>query len=121
MLRKKTPVVRAVAVTWIPELPMQISLTKASEDDHGHQAPKLTMKQWQEKLFEELDLWGLESWLPELVAAAQSLLAEYHDVFSLEPSELGCTHSTTQEIKVTNDTPIKEQFRWIPPPLGEEV
>ena len=28
MLRKKIPVARAVAVTWIPELPMQISLTE---------------------------------------------------------------------------------------------
>ena len=24
-------------------------------------------------------------------------------------------------IKVTDDTPFKEQFRWIPPPLVEEV
>ena len=24
-------------------------------------------------------------------------------------------------IKVMNDTPFKEQFRWIPPPLVEEV
>ena len=60
----------------------------------------------QEKLFKELDLSGLESWPPELVDSAQSLLAEYHDVFSLEPSELGCTHSTKHVIKVTNNTPF---------------
>ena len=48
---------------------------------------KLPMKQRQEKLFKELDLSGLESWPPELADSAQSLLAEYHDVFSLEPSE----------------------------------
>ena len=110
-LRKKTPVARAVAVTQIPELPVQSGLTEASEEDHSHQVPKLTVKQWQEKLFEELDLSGLESWPPELVGSAQSLLAEYHDVFSLEPSELGCTHSTKHVIKVTDDTPFKEQFR----------
>ena len=83
--------------------------------------PKLTVKQWQEKLFEELDLSGLESWPPDLAAAAQSLLAEYHDVFSLEPNELGCTNSTTHVIKVTSDTPFKEWFRWKPPSLVEEV
>ena len=67
------------------------------------------MKQRQEKLFEELDLSGLESWSPKLVASAQSLLAEYHDVFSLQPSKLGCTHSTEHVIiKVTDDTPFKE-------------
>ena len=41
--------------------------------------------------------------------------------FSLEPTELGCTHSTEHMIKVTDDTPFKEQFRWIPLHLVEEV
>ena len=50
-----------------------------------------------------------------------SLLDEYHDVFTLEPSKLGCTHSTEHVIKVTDHTPFKEQFRWIPLPLVEEV
>ena len=31
--------------------------------------------------------------------------------FSLDPTELGCTHSTKHTIKVTDDTPFKEQFR----------
>ena len=84
-------------------------------------APSLTMRQRQGKLFEELDLSGLNSWPPELVEAACHLLAEYHDVFSLEPMELGGTHSTEHTIKVTDDTPFKEQFRWIPLPLVEEV
>ena len=34
---------------------------------------------------------------------------------------MGCTHSTKHMIKVTDDTPFKEQFRQIPPPLVEEV
>ena len=65
--------VSTVMVTRVPELPVQISSTEASEGDLGHQIPKLTVKQRQEKLFEELDLSGLESWPPELVASAQSL------------------------------------------------
>ena len=51
----------------------------------------------------------------------QSLLAEYHDVFTLEPSKLGCTHSTEHVIKFTNNTPFKEWFRHIPLLLVEEV
>ena len=39
----------------------------------------------------------------------------------LDPVELGCTHSTEHTIKVTDDTPFKEQFRWIPPLMVEEV
>ena len=56
-----------------------------------------------------------------LAQATHQLFAEYHDVFSLEHTELGCTHSTEYTIKVTDNTPFKEQFRQIPPPLVEEV
>ena len=107
-LRKKTPVARADAVTQVPESPVQTSFTEVLEEDHGHQMPKLTVKQRQEKLFEELDMSRLESWLPKLVASAQCLLAEHHNVFALEPSKLGCTHSTKHVIKVTDNTPFKE-------------
>ena len=49
------------------------------------------------------------------------LLAKYHNVFSLDPAELGCTHSTKHTIKVMDDTPFKEWFRWTTPPLVKEV
>ena len=83
--------------------------------------PKLTIRQRQGKLFEDLDLSGLELWPPELADSAWQLLAKYHNVFSLDPAELGCSHSTKHIIKVTDDTPFKEWFRQIPPPLVEEV
>ena len=53
--------------------------------------------------------------------AACWLLAKYHDVFSLDPAGFGCTHATEHIIKVTDNTPFKEWFRQIPPPLVEEV
>ena len=49
------------------------------------------------------------------------LLAEYHNKLSLDLAELGYTHSTEHIIKVTDNTPFKEHFRQIPPPLVEEV
>ena len=70
--------------------------------------PKLSVKQRQEKLFKELDSSGLESWPPKLADYMQSLLVEYHDVFALEPSKLGCTHLTKHVIKVTDITRFKE-------------
>ena len=109
-LRKKTPLARAVTVTQIPELPVLTGLMEVSEEEQDQQMPKLTVKQRQEKLFEELDLSRLESWPPDLVAATQSLLAEYHDVFSPEPNECGCTHSTKYVSKVTDDTPFKRMI-----------
>ena len=68
-----------------------------------------------------MDLSGLDSWAPELADAAHLLLAEYHNVFSLDPVVLGCTNSMEHMIKVTDDTPFKEQFRQIPLLLVEEV
>ena len=73
------------------------------------------------KLFDELDLSGLDSWAPELADAACWLLVKYHDIFSLDLAELSCTHSMEHTIKVTDDTPFKEQFRQIPLPMVEEV
>ena len=71
--------------------------------------------------FDKLDLSCLALWASELVDKACQLLAEYHNIFSLDPAELGCTHSTKHTIKVTDDTPFKEHSRRIPPPMVEEV
>ena len=120
-LRMKTPVARAVTVTWVPELPVQTGEIEVLTEASGLHTPKLTNKQRQEKLFKELDLSGLEFWPPKLADSARSLLSDYHNVFSPESSKLGCTHSTEHVIKVTHDTPFEEHFRWIPPPLVEEV
>ena len=70
MLRKRTPVAKAIMVTQIPELTVLSGSTEVPEENPGYQAPKLTMKQWQEKLFKELDLSSLEAWPPELAAAS---------------------------------------------------
>ena len=120
-LQKKTPVARAVAVQPLPEPPKPGELPVQDEACPDSQTPKLTIRQRHGKLFDELDLSGLDLWAPELADKACWLLAKYHNVFSLDPAELGCTHSTEHTIKVTNDTQFKERFRWIPPPMVEEV
>ena len=120
-LKKETLVARAVTTTVVPEPMAETRLLEGADKPQGPHTPKLTVRQRQGKLFEELDLSGLESWPPELADSAQWILAKYHNVFSLEPTELGCTHSTEHIIKVTDDSPFKEQFRQISPPLVEEV
>ena len=42
--------------------------------------------------------------------AAHTLLAKYHDIFSLEPGDLGCTDVAKHEIRVVDDEPFKEWF-----------
>ena len=79
------------------------------------------MGECQEKLLASLDLLGLDKWPMERAKHACELLREYHDTFSLNNNELGCTSQVKHSIKVTDDEPFKEQFRCIPPPLLEEV
>ena len=87
---------------------MWCRMIDALDEAQGVWAPTMTTGQRQEKMFEKLDLSGLESWPPELTESAHLLLAEYHDLFSLECGELGCTHLTEHVIKVTNDASFKE-------------
>ena len=107
-LQKNTPVAKAVAVLPLPEPPEEIQLLEGADEPQNPHTPRLTIRQRHGKLFDELDLSGLDSWSPELVDAACWLLAKYHNVFSLDPAELGCTHSMERMIKVTHDTPFKE-------------
>ena len=76
-------------------------------------------RHWETKI--KLNLSGLESCPPELADSTYSLLAEHCAIFSLEPSELSCTHSTKHVVKVTNDFPFREWFRWMPLPLVKEI
>ena len=117
-LKKKTLVAWAVAATAVPELLAMTQLLEGEEEPHTPQLPRLTVRQRQGKLLEELDLSGLASWPTELVDSAWLLLVEYHDVFSLEPGKLGCTHSTKHIIKAMDDTPFEEWFWQIPPTFG---
>ena len=120
-LQKKALVTRAVLVTPLPESPVGAQLQEGENEPQDLCAPELTVSQQHGKLFDELDLSGLDSWPPEMADAACWPFAEYHNVFSLDPAELGYTHSTEHAIKVMDATPFKEQFRQISPPLVEEV
>ena len=120
-LWKKIPVVRMIPVQLVPEAHEPDILPDRDEMCQGQQTSKLTIRQRHGKLFDELDLRGLDHWAPKMADKAHQLLAKYHDIFSLDPAELGCTHSTKHAIKVTDDTPFKEHFRHIPPPLVDEV
>ena len=110
-LWKKMPVARAIPVQLLAKAPKPGSLPVPDEACSDLPTPKLMIRQRCGKLFDELDLSGLDLWAPELADKACQLLAEYHDVFSLDTVELGCTHSTEHTIKVTDDTLFKECFR----------
>ena len=107
-LQEKTPVARAVVALPVLKPPEEVQLQERDDEPQSPHTPRLTVRQRHGKLFNEFDLSGLDSWVPELADAAPWLLAKYHNVSSLDPAELGCTHSTEHMIKVMDDTPFKE-------------
>ena len=72
-------------------------------------------------MFEKLELSGLESWTEENKERALDLFAKYHDIFTLEDGEMGCTEATEHKIEVMDLKPFKERPRNIPSGLLEEV
>ena len=69
-LQKKTPVARALSAFPVPKPPRSESLQVRDDMHPNLQIPKLTVRQRHGKLFDELDLSGLDSWAPELADAA---------------------------------------------------
>ena len=68
----------------------------------------------EERLFEMLELSGLESWTEENKERALNLLVENHELFALEDGKMGCTEAAKHKIKVTDKKPFKERPRNIP-------
>ena len=78
-------------------------------------------KQQQEKLIEKLSLEGMDNWEIENQQKAKFIMKKYHDIFALEPLELGRTNIVKHVIKVNNPVPFKERYRRIPPHQYEKV
>ena len=118
-LKKGMYIVHVVSAMLVPpaELPLE------EETVEGMEVPQeqLSVKEWQEKMMDKLNLDGLSEWSPCNPSTMRELLFSYHDIFALEPNELGCTSATEHEICINDDEPFKECFRHIPLPLLEEV
>ena len=74
-LWKKTLVVRVVAALHVPKAHEEEQLMEGADEPHDLHTPRLTVMQRHGKLFDEMDLSGLDSWTPELPDAAHQLLA----------------------------------------------
>ena len=61
-------------------------------------------EQRQKLLLQQLDLSGLDKWSTRSQAVAWALLVEYHNIFSLEPGELGCMDLAKHEIGLLMQT-----------------
>ena len=55
----------------------------------------------------------LAQWMPELAWKFEQMLLEYHDIFSLDKNEIGCTDAAEHIIELLDEEPFKEKFRRI--------
>ena len=118
-LKKGVHVARVVSAS--PVTPTELSPEmEAILGAEAEQKP-MSVAKWQEKMLQRLNLDGLSNWTTQNAAVAQDLVLAFHDIFTLEGNELGCTSVVEHEICITDSEPFKEQFRHIPPPLLEEV
>ena len=118
-LKKGVPVAWVVSASLVP--PMELSLGMEAMLGMESRPEPLLVAARQEKLLEKLNLDGLAHWSSENAVAVRELVLAYHDVFTLESNELGCTSAIEHEICIENDEPFKERFRHISLPLLEEV
>ena len=118
-LKKGVPGVQVVSASLVP--PTELSPKMEATLGVASRPEPLSVAARQEKVLEKLDLDGLAHWSPENAVAVRELVLAYHDVFTLESNELGCTSAIEHEICIKNDEPFKEWFWGIPLPLLEEV
>ena len=116
-VQKGVLIARMVIANLIP--PADLSSSKVKTPDMGC----MSEEERQQTLFEKLNLSGLESWDWKVAKQDKSLLAEYHDLLSLEKKKMGRTKAAEHviELKDPDATPFKECFRRIPPPQVNEA
>ena len=104
---------RVVAVNAIPDAtPSPEFLKKLNEMEPDRNPPKMTIKERQKVLLELLQKEGrldkMKEWPPELALKFKRILMEHHNIFSLEPNEIGCTDAAEHFIELLDTEPFKE-------------
>ena len=118
---KGIKVTQVVAANVVPQVEVVLGTLEKLDEIQGIQQTRMSVKLRKETLFQQLELSGMEGWSDKNQAATRVLLAEYHDIFSLESGELGCTDLVKHEISNIDEEPFKERFWRIPPPMVDEV
>ena len=116
---------RVVTANVVPNSKPSPELLQELNKDKEESTKMLTTEERQELLMQVLQekdgLDMLKKWQKPYANQARQLLMKFHNVFSLEKNEMGCTDTTEHVIKLTKSEPFKERFQWIVPPLMDEV
>ena len=103
LIEKGVPIMGMEVANLVPPVTADFVMNKP-------RTQKLSEEERQKALMEKLDLSGLAGWDEDLTTKAKDLLMEYHDLFSLEKSEIGKTQTVehTNVLKDLDATPFKE-------------
>ena len=88
-IAKGVKVTQVVATNVVPPVKLTPRTLERLDEIQGIQQTRMSVEWRKETLFQQLDLSGLERWSEGYQAAAQALLAEYHDIFSLNQESWG--------------------------------
>ena len=118
-LKKRTIVTTIKAANIIP--PMLATKPQPNNNNNKkEEIPEKTPARL-EKLFNKLDLSGMESWDQDQKDRMKKVFEDYHYLFALEDLGLGKTDLVKHIIKLEDPKPFHEWYRCIPPHQYEEV
>ena len=118
ILKKGTIVVIVKAGNKV--LPMLAPKIHQEKDSKEEQIPEKTPARI-EKLFNKLDLSGINGWSLSQKQQIKQVFENYHHLFALEDLELGKTNLVKNIIKLDNQQSFREGYRRIPLHQYEEV
>ena len=107
-------VARVMAANAIPNVTASPEFLKKLDEMEPDRNPpkKLTIQERQKLLLELLRKEGrldkLKEWPPQLALKFERMLMEHHNIFSLEPNEIGCIDAAEHIIELLDTEPFKE-------------
>lgn len=100
----------------IVSLPTGIAEVKSATVSLGSQAPLVGSS-----MLEQIDAMDLSMLTGEEEGQVRALLQRYRSVFSAHEGDLGCTNLIVHEIPLSDDIPVRQRYRQIPPSEYEAV
>lgn len=92
----------------VEDVPLSVQATVSSQMTVG-------------SLQDKIDSVDLSLMTPEEQCQVRALLFKYSSVFSAHDSDLGCTTLITHDIPLTDEVPVRQRYRRIPPSEYEAV
>ena len=122
VISKGQHIANVTAANQVPNMLAPKYVKSVGQIENGQQGNKDKLsRERKAKLWGQIDTSGAEEWTVEQKELIKETFEDFHDVFALNPLELGRTSLVQHTIKITDTKPFKERYRRIPPHQFEEV